>query len=136
MFCVQSFCNILIIELLLSVLNQCTSLLIYLHVVHSLEQTLISPKKLLQYVSDLVALRLPAGIFMGSFFVISYGLELLHFSVDLFQWIYHSLCFCHLSLYFIGMFIPFSIAITFPAVMQSQTIHRRENLLQTTHLLY
>jgi len=34
------------------------------------------------------------------------------------------------------MFIPFSIAITFPAVMQSQTIHRRENLLQTTHLLY
>ena len=84
MFCVQSFCIILIIELLLSVLNQHTSLLIYLHVVHSLEQTLISPKKLLWYVSDLVALILPAGIFMGSFFVISYRQELLHFSVVLF----------------------------------------------------
>jgi len=34
------------------------------------------------------------------------------------------------------MFIPFSISVTFPAVMLSQMIHRRENLLQATHLLY
>jgi hypothetical protein len=55
--------------------------LVYLHILYSLEQTLIFPKKLLLDVNDLVALRLPAGIFMGTFVVMSYGGELLHFPV-------------------------------------------------------
>ena len=56
----------LVIELLLRMSHQHTFLLIYLHV------------------NELVAIRLPAGILMGTFVVKSYGQELLHFLVVLY----------------------------------------------------